>query len=163
ELLRLPSLPDSMIIVGGGVIGTEYACTLAALGVRVVLTEQRDRLLDFADPEIIEALQYQMRSADIILRLGERVEEIAVMRDGLVQATLRSGKHVRAEALLYCIGRQGATEGLGLETVGLQPDNRGRLKINENFQTDVPHIYAVGDVVGFPALASTSMEQGRLA
>jgi NAD(P) transhydrogenase len=128
-----------------------------------VLTEARDRLLDFADPEIIEALQYQMRSAEIILRLGERVDEIAVTPDGLVQATLHSGEHLRAETLLYCIGRQGATTELGLEATGLQPDNRGRLKVNENYQTEVPHIYAVGDVVGFPALASTSMEQGRLA
>jgi NAD(P) transhydrogenase len=163
ELLRLPELPRKMIIVGGGVVGTEYACTLAALGVSVVLTEARDRLLDFADPEIIEALQYHMRSAGVTLRLGERVESIAVQADGLVQATMQSGKHLRAETLLYCIGRQGATEGLGLESIGLQADDRGRLAVNENYQTEVPHIYAVGDVVGFPALASTSMEQGRQA
>src|SRR5262249_27673595 len=110
-----------------------------------------------------EALQYQMRSADIILRLGERVDEIAVTPDGLVQATLQSGKHLCADTLLYCIGRQGATGGLGLEAVGLQPDKRGRLTVNASYQTDAPHIYAVGDVVGFPSLASTSMEQGRLA
>jgi NAD(P) transhydrogenase len=163
SLLNLPTLPKSMIIVGGGVIGTEYACMLAALGVRVILTEARNMLLEFADSEIIEALQYRMRSSGTTLRLGERVDAIELSPDGLVQATLQSGKHLRAESLLYCIGRQGATANLGLENVGLTPDNRGRLKVNEHYQTDVPHIYAVGDIIGFPALASTSMEQGRLA
>ena len=163
DLLRLPKLPKSMIIVGGGVIGTEYACMMATLGVRVILIEARHTLLEFVDAEISESLQYRMRSMGMTLRLNERVEKIAVMPDGLVQATLQSGKHLRAETLLYCIGRQGTTAGLGLEDVGLQPDNRGRLKVNEHYQTQVPHIYAVGDVIGFPALASTSMEQGRLA
>lgn len=163
DLLKLPRLPKSMIIVGGGVIGTEYACMMATLGVRVILTEARGRLLDFTDTEIIESLQYRMRQMGVTLRLGERVEEIAVLPDGLAQATLQSGKHLRAETLLYCIGRQGTAPQLGLENVGLTADSRGRLKVNEHYQTDVPHIYAVGDVVGFPALASTSMEQGRMA
>lgn len=162
-LLQLPRLPKSMIVVGGGVIGTEYACMMATLGVRVILTEARNRLLEFVDDEISEALQYRMRSMGVTLRLGERVDEIHVLPDGLVQATLQSGKHLRADTLLYCIGRQGTTEKLGLENVGLVPDNRGRLKVNAHYQTDVPHIYAVGDVIGFPALASTSMEQGRQA
>jgi NAD(P) transhydrogenase len=161
--LRLKELPKSIIIVGGGVIGTEYACMMGALGVRVILTESRPALLDFADSEIIEALQYRMRSIGITLRLGERVDQVITDEAGMVQATLQSGKHLRAEALLYCIGRQGNTSNLGLENVGLNADSRGRLKVNENYQTDVPHIYAVGDVIGFPALASTSMEQGRLA
>lgn len=163
SFLRLPKLPKSLIIVGGGVIGTEYACMMGALGVRVILTEARDRLLDFVDGEIIESLQYQMRSSGATLRLGERVEEISVLPDGFVQATLQSGKRLHAETLLYCVGRQGATQHLGLENVGLVPDSRGRLRVNPYYQTDVPQIYAVGDVVGFPALASTSMEQGRLA
>ena len=163
NLLELAALPKSMIIVGGGVIGTEYACMMATLGVRVILTEARPALLDFVDAEISEALQYRMRAMGVTLRLGERVDEIRVLPDGLVQATLQSGKHLRADTLLYCIGRQGTTDRLGLENVGLVPDNRGRLKVNENYQTDVPHVYAVGDVVGFPALASTSMEQGRRA
>lgn len=163
DLLLLPSLPKSMIVVGGGVIGTEYACMMATMGVRVILTEARHSLLEFIDSEISEALQYRMRSIGITLRLGERVEEVKVMGDGLVQATLQSGKHLRADTLLYCIGRQGTTDRLGLENVGLVPDNRGRLKVNENYQTEVPHIYAVGDVIGFPSLASTSMEQGRKA
>ncbi len=163
SLLELPALPKSMIIVGGGVIGTEYACMMATLGVRVILTEARPTLLEFVDAEIAEALQYRMRSIGVTLRLGERVDEIRVQPDGLVQATLQSGKHLRADTLLYCIGRQGTTDTLGLENVGLVPDNRGRLKVNAHYQTDVPHIYAVGDVIGFPALASTSMEQGRQA
>ncbi len=163
DLLLLPALPKSMIIVGGGVIGTEYACMMATMGVRVILTEARNSLLEFVDSEISEALQYRMRSIGVTLRLGERVDDIRVLGDGLVQATLQSGKHLRADTLLYCIGRQGTTDKLGLENVGLVPDNRGRLKVNEDYQTDVPHIYAVGDVVGFPALASTSMEQGRHA
>lgn len=162
-LLHLKKLPKSMIIVGGGVIGTEYACMMAALDVRVILTEQRDRLLDFVDSEIIESLQYQMRQAGITLRLGERVEEVVRLPDGTVQAKLQSGKHLHAETLLHSIGRQGATDKLGLENVGIQTDNRGRIKVNANYQTEQPHIYAVGDVVGFPALASTSMEQGRMA
>ena len=163
SLLHLHALPKSMIIVGGGVIGTEYACMLATLGVRVILIEARGTLLEFADAEIIESLQYRMRQMGITLRLGERVDDISIMDDGLVQATLQSGKHLRAEALLYCIGRQGATFDMGLEEIGLKPDNRGRLTVNEHYQTELPHIYAVGDVIGFPALASTSMEQGRLA
>ncbi len=163
SLLELTHLPKSMIIVGGGVIGTEYACMMATLGVRVILTEARPTLLDFVDSEISEALQYRMRAMGVTLRLGERVDDIKVQPDGLVQATLQSGKHLRADTLLYCIGRQGTTGTLGLENVGIVPDNRGRLKVNEHYQTDVPHVYAVGDVVGFPALASTSMEQGRRA
>ncbi len=163
SFLRMPHLPRSLIIVGGGVIGTEYACLMNALGVRVMLVEARPRLLDFVDAEISEALQYHMRSADITLRLGEQVSEVQLLPNGLVEATLASGKHLRAEALLYCIGRQGATAELGLERIGLQPDERGRLRVNERFQTEIPHIYAVGDVIGFPALASTSMEQGRVA
>jgi NAD(P) transhydrogenase len=162
-LLELPQLPKSIIIVGGGVIGTEYACMMAALGVRVILTEARNMLLEFADAEITEALQYRMRSMGVTLRLGERVEDVQVLETGQVQATLQSGKHIRADTLLYCIGRQGATGSLCLDKVGLVADNRGRLKVNANYQTEVPYIYAVGDVIGFPALASTSMEQGRLA
>lgn len=163
DLLKIAALPKNMIIVGGGVIGTEYACMMATLGVRVILTEARNRLLEFVDEEIGEALQYRMRGMGVTLRLGERVEEIKILPDGMVQATMQSGKHLRADTLLYCIGRQGTTDRIGLENVGLVPDNRGRLKVNEHYQTDVSHIYAVGDVIGFPALASTSMEQGRQA
>ncbi len=163
DLLKIAALPKNMIIVGGGVIGTEYACMMATLGVRVILTEARGRLLDFVDEEIGEALQYRMRAMGVTLRMNERVDEIKISADGMVQATLQSGKHLRADTLLYCIGRQGTTDKLGLENVGLVPDNRGRLKVNADYQTEVPHVYAVGDVIGFPSLASTSMEQGRQA
>jgi NAD(P) transhydrogenase len=151
-----------MIVVGGGVIGTEYACMLAATGVRVTLIESRPRLLEFVDDELAENLQFRLRDMGMRLRLGESVASIEII-DGHVQATLGSSKKVYADALMYAIGRQGATENLNLPAAGLKADNRGRLKVNENFQTEVPHIYAAGDVIGFPALASTSMEQGRLA
>jgi len=172
ELVQLGQLPHSLIVVGGGVIGTEYASMLAALGVKVTLIEGRSRLLDFVDAEIIEALQYHLRQMGVTLRLGEKVVSIKKVETPkgarsvdpvMAEATLESGKTIRADSLVYAIGRQGATEGLNLEAAGLQADNRGRIKVNENFQTAVPHLYAVGDVIGFPALASTSMEQGRVA
>ncbi|MCL4743168.1 MAG: Si-specific NAD(P)(+) transhydrogenase [Phycisphaerales bacterium] len=172
ELVRLPFLPHSMLVVGGGVIGVEYASMLAALGVKVTLIEGRARLLDFADGEIIEALQYHLRQNGLTLRLGEKVVSVRTIEAPpgarsadrvMVEAVLESGKTLRADCLLYAIGRQGATDDLGLEHAGLKPDSRGRLAVDEHYRTDVPHIYACGDVIGFPALASTSMEQGRLA
>jgi NAD(P) transhydrogenase len=172
ELLRLPKLPHSLIVVGGGVIGTEYASMIATLGVQVTLIEGRDRLLDFADAEITEALQYHLRQNGMILRLGEKVERIERVApaagttscDGWVaEAVLESGKRLRADALLYCIGRQGATGDLNLAAIGLEADHRGRLTVDASYRTKVPHVFAVGDVIGFPALASTSMEQGRVA
>jgi NAD(P) transhydrogenase len=168
-LLKLKNLPKSIIIVGGGVIGVEYACMLGALGTRVILVEGKHDLLDFLDSEIVEALQYQMRQTGITLRLGEKVAKIEEIDSPtnhgqkLVQARLESGKLLQAQCLLYAVGRQGTTKALALENVGLVPDDRERLKVNEHYQTDVPHIYAAGDVIGFPALASTAMEQGRLA
>jgi len=162
ELLHLTKLPRSMTIVGGGVIGTEYACMLAAVGVKITLVDSRPRLLEFLDDEIAESLQFRMRQMGIRMCLGESVANIAII-ENQVDATMQSNKTVASDTLLYCIGRQGATEGLNLSAAGLQADNRGRLKVNEYFQTEVPHIYAAGDVIGFPALAATSMEQGRLA
>lgn len=168
-LLKLKTLPKSIIIVGGGVIGVEYACMLGALGSRVTLVEGRHDLLDFLDSEIVEALQYQMRQTGITLRLGEKVAKIEEIDSPtnhgtkLVQAKLESGKLLQAQCLLYAVGRQGTTRALALENVGLTPDDRERLKVNDHYQTEVPHIYAAGDVIGFPALASTAMEQGRLA
>jgi NAD(P) transhydrogenase len=170
EVFNLPTLPHTMIVVGGGVIGTEYASMLQALGVRVTLIEGRSRLLEFLDAEISEALQYHLRQAGMTLRMGEKVVKIEIgdapkggRGSEVVEAILESGKTIRGESLLYCVGRQGATDALNLKAAGLEADDRGRIKVNEHYQTAVPNIYAAGDVIGFPALASTSMEQGRLA
>lgn len=162
-LLALKQLPKSLTIVGGGVIGCEYASILATLGIPVVLIERRPRLLEFVDSELIEALQYQMRSIGVTLRFNEEVTAVEKHPDGAVVIQLKSGKQIRAALLMYSSGRVGATKGLNLESIGIQADERGRLRVNENFQTAIPHIYAVGDVIGFPALASTSMQQGRHA
>jgi NAD(P) transhydrogenase len=172
EVFSLGYLPHSMIIVGGGVIGTEYASMIATLGVRMTLIEGRARLLDFVDAEIIEALQYHLRQTRLNLRLGEHVVAInqipappgtRAVTGSMAEVTLESGKTLHADCLMYCVGRQGATEALNLTAAGLEADARGRLAVDENFQTAVPHVYAVGDVIGFPSLASTSMEQGRVA
>ncbi|MEX0776580.1 MAG: Si-specific NAD(P)(+) transhydrogenase [Phycisphaeraceae bacterium] len=168
ELLRLDNLPRSMIVVGGGVVGTEYACMMSTLGINVTLIEGRNYVLGFLDNEIAEAFQYHMRRGGLTLRLGEKVESIRRLCDGgpksmRVEAMLESGKKIQAESLLYAIGRQGMCSLLSLENVGLEYDDRERLKVNADYQTPVPHIYAAGDVIGFPALASTAMEQGRLA
>lgn len=163
DLLTLKQLPKSLTIVGGGVIGCEYACILATLGIPVVLVERRPRLLEFVDSEIIESLQYQMRNIGVTLRLNEEVVGVVKADDDSVVLQLKSGKQIRAPMLMYSAGRVGATKSLGLEKIGIEPDERGRLKVNGDFQTALPHVYAVGDVVGFPALASTSMQQGRHA
>jgi NAD(P) transhydrogenase len=217
-LLHVRHLPKTMIVVGGGVIGTEYACMMATLGVKVTLVEARRELLGFIDHEIIEAFQYHIRSMGVTLRLGEKVARIEEMGEAaavteaeavarapawatsvgadddvaagpgsgsaapvlvggaanekptewsgsrpLVQATLESGKALRAQCLLYAVGRQGTVGSLAPQNAGLVADDRERLKVNAHYQTNVPHIYGVGDVIGFPALASTAMEQGRLA
>lgn len=162
-LLSLKRLPKSLTIVGAGVIGCEYASILATLGIPVVLVERRPRLLEFVDSEIIESLQYQMRNVGVTLRLNEEVIGVSKASDQSPILQLKSGKQIRSPLLVYSAGRVGATKNLGLEQIGIEPDERGRLKVNENFQTALPHIYAVGDVVGFPALASTSMQQGRHA
>ncbi|MGH2521791.1 MAG: FAD-dependent oxidoreductase, partial [Anaerolineales bacterium] len=137
-----------------------------ALGVRVTLIDKRNRLLPFVDAEVIEALMYHMRQNRVTLRLGEEVSGIEPVYDergARVRIHLASGKQIITERALYSIGRTGATETLSLPSAGLSPDDRGRLRVNAHYQTEVPHIYAVGDVIGFPSLASTSMEQGRLA
>ena len=163
QVLDLPVLPRTLIVVGCGVIGVEYACMFAVLGVRVTLIEKRDRLLEFADREIIEALSYHLRDARVTLRLGEEVQSVEELPDATVVANLESKKRVSGDALLYAIGRQGAIDDLNLVAAGLEADNRGRIPVDEHYQTKVPHIFAVGDVVGFPSLASVSMEQGRIA
>jgi NAD(P) transhydrogenase len=161
-LLEMSEIPASMIIVGGGVIGVEYGCMMAALGVRVTLIDQRPRLLEFVDAEIGESLQYHVRQMGMRLRLGEAVDHVETDRTS-VWAILESGKRINAAALLFAVGRIGATSELNLEAAGLSADDRGRLTVNKTFQTEIPHIYAAGDVIGFPSLASASAEQGRLA
>lgn len=165
-LLKLDHLPRTLTVVGGGVIGCEYACMFATLGVRVTVVEMQERLLGFIDHEIVDALVYHMRQQRVTLRLGEQVKSIdrCETRYGSgIKTSLESGKEIVTEMALYAIGRQGATAQLGLENVGIKPDKRGRIRVNEDYQTDIPNIYAVGDVIGFPSLASTSMEQGRMA
>lgn len=162
-ILELQTLPRAMTVVGAGVIGSEYASIFAPLGVEVTLVDMREELLDFVDREIIESLKYQRRDMNCIFRLGEEVTAIEEEPGKGVLTTLKSGKKIRSDLVLYSVGRQGATESLNLAAAGLKADARGRLKVNENYQAEQEHIYAVGDVIGFPALASTSMEQGRLA
>ena len=163
-LLSLHELPRSMIVVGAGIIGWEYATIFAAADVEVTLIDKRTNPLEFIDTEIVETLKYQSRMLGLTLRFGEEVMHVSVPVEGhLVTAELQSGKRVRADTLLFSAGRIGATAGLNLDAAGLAADDRGRLSINERFQTSVPHIYAAGDVIGFPSLASTAMEQGRLA
>lgn len=162
-ILVLKQLPKSITIIGGGVIGTEYASILAMMGIHVTLIERRPRLLEFVDTEIIEALQYQMRSIGVTLRFNEEVVSVEPRAEQQVVVRLKSGKEIGATTVLYSVGRIGASPALNLEAVGLSADDRGRLKVNEHFQTAVPHIYAAGDIIGFPALASTSMQQGRHA
>jgi NAD(P) transhydrogenase len=166
DVLSLKRLPRTLAVIGAGVVGSEYASIFAALGVRVTLVDRQDRLLPFVDAEIVESLVYHLRENRMTLRLGEQVSGIERPETGpepRVKIHLASGKEIVAEAALYSIGRTGATSRLNLQAAGLQADERGRLKVNPHYQTEVPHIYAAGDVIGFPSLASTSMEQGRLA
>jgi NAD(P) transhydrogenase len=161
-ILHLGSVPRSMIVAGAGVIGIEYASMFAALGAKVTVIEQRDRMLEFCDLEVVEALKYHLRDLAVTFRFGETVESVQARPEGAI-ASLRSGKHIPADTVMYSAGRQGCTDDLNLAAAGLEADKRGRIGVDEFFRTDVPHIYAVGDVIGFPALAATSMEQGRLA
>jgi NAD(P) transhydrogenase len=161
-ILNLERIPDSMVVVGAGVIGIEYASMFAALGSRVTVIEQRDKMIDFCDDEIVEALKFHLRDLSVTFRMGEKVAKVEASERGTV-TTLESGKRIPADTVMYSAGRQGMTEPLKLENAGLTADNRGRIKVGTDFRTEVDHIWAVGDVIGFPALAATSMEQGRLA
>ncbi|MDA0660954.1 MAG: Si-specific NAD(P)(+) transhydrogenase [Planctomycetota bacterium] len=163
ELLALEKIPRSMIVIGGGVIGIEYAIMLAILGVRVTVVDGRERLLEFCDDEIVDMLLFQARALKMMFRLGEHVTEMRRCDSGAVMVELESGKKLLADTALYSVGRQGESASLNLAAAGLEADPRGRIRVDENFQTTVPHIYGVGDIVGFPALASVSMEQGRRA
>ncbi len=163
QFFQMDGIPKELIIVGGGVIGLEFASMLSALNVIITLIEQRPAVLDFVDNEISEALCYHMRRQGAIFRLGERVINVETDAKGRVVANLESGKRIHGDALLYAVGRQANTDLIALEAAGLTAGPRGKLLVDNNFQTAVPHIYAAGDVIGFPSLASTSMEQGRLA
>lgn len=161
-VLRLDHIPRTLLVVGAGVIGIEFASMFAALGTKVTVVDGRPQMLDFCDEEIVEALRYHLRDLGMAFRFGEIVTKVA-RRDGGTLTTLASGKQIAAEAVFYSAGRQGATGELALENAGLEADARGRIAVDGAYRTAVPHVYAAGDVIGFPSLASTSAEQGRLA
>ncbi|GLP78260.1 putative soluble pyridine nucleotide transhydrogenase [Mycobacterium antarcticum] len=162
EIVSLNFIPTSMVVVGAGVIGIEYASIFAALGSKVTVIEKRDTMLDFCDPEVVEALRFHLRDSAVMFRFGEEVTSVDVSETGTL-TTLASGKQIAAEAVMYSAGRTGRTDGLDLEAAGLETDDRGRIQVDEQFRTKVDHIFSVGDIIGFPALAATSMDQGRLA
>ena len=163
SILSTEVIPKSMIVMGGGVIGCEYASMFAAYGIKVTLFDKRNDLLRFVDQEIVQALIYHMRTNGVTMRLGEELDKVTTDERGLVVTTFKSGKTIITDVLLYAMGRLANTDMLNLTAVGITPDKMGQIKVNERYQTEVPHIYAAGDVIGFPALAATSMEQGRLA
>ncbi|HTE47950.1 MAG TPA: Si-specific NAD(P)(+) transhydrogenase [Gemmatimonadaceae bacterium] len=165
EIGSLKRLPRSLAVVGAGVIGIEYASMFAALGVEVTVVDKRDRPLEFIDAEIVDELIHQMRKRNVYFRFGEAVERLEVSAGPPRRAVLQleSGKRIVADMALFSVGRVGATAGLGLEHAGIVADDRGRITVDQQFRTSVPHIFAAGDVIGYPSLAATSSEQGRLA
>jgi NAD(P) transhydrogenase len=162
EIINLDFIPTSMVVVGAGVIGIEYASIFAALGTKVTVVEKRDAMLEFCDPEVVEALLFHLRESAVTFRFGEEVTSVDVSPTGTL-TTLASGKQVAAAAVMYSAGRIGRTDGLDLAAAGLATDDRGRIEVDKHFRTSLDNIFAVGDVIGFPALAATSMDQGRLA
>ncbi len=165
QLLGLKKLPQKVAVVGAGVIGIEYASMFAALGVHVNVIDKRPRPLEFLDHEIVDELIHQMRKQDVTFRCGDGVDSIEIIEDGQNEGLieLESGKHIVADVILFSVGRTGATDTLNLGAAGLEADERGRLVVDDHFRTSAGHIYAAGDVIGYPALAATSSEQGRLA
>jgi len=163
QIMQIPDIPKTLIVVGGGVIGVEYTCMFAVLGVRVILVEKRPRLLEFADSEMVEALSYHLRDLRVTMRLNEEVATVEETPGGGVVARMKSNKVISGDALLYAVGRQGNVDEMNLAAAGLEADSRGRIVVDGEFRTKVPNIFAAGDVIGFPSLASVSMEQGRLA
>ena len=163
DLLRLESLPGELLVVGAGLVGLEIASMLSTLGIPVTVVEQSASMLPFVDREIVEALATALRRRGTAFRFGERVTRLTVLRDGRVRASIDGGRPLDAEAILLAVGRQGNGDLLGVENAGLKTDARGRLAVDRDFRTAVPHILAAGDVIGFPSLASTSAEQGRIA
>jgi NAD(P) transhydrogenase len=162
QILSMPEVPRTLIVVGGGVIGVEFTCMFATLGVRVILIEKRPRLLEFADAEMVEALSYHLRDSRVTMRLNEEVDSVEEA-GGTVVANLMSNKKITGDALLYAVGRSGNVDELNLAAAGIESDSRGRIPVDADFRTKQPNIFAVGDVIGFPSLASVSMEQGRIA
>jgi NAD(P) transhydrogenase len=158
----MPEVPRTLIVVGGGVIGVEFTCMFATLGVRVILIEKRPRLLEFADSEMVEALSYHLRDSRVTMRMNEEVDSVEEV-GGSVVANLMSNKKITGDALLYAVGRSGNVDELNLAAAGIEADSRGRIPVDADFRTKQPNIFAVGDVIGFPSLASVSMEQGRIA
>ncbi|HEY3196907.1 MAG TPA: Si-specific NAD(P)(+) transhydrogenase [Nitrospirales bacterium] len=163
SILSTEAIPRSMIVMGGGVIGCEYASMFAAFGIKVTLLDRRTELLRFVDQEMVQALVYHMRTNGVTLRVGEELEEVTIDIHERVVTTLKSGKTIITDMLLFALGRLANTDSLNLAAAGISTDKQGQLQVNEYYQTEVAHIYAAGDVIGFPALAATSMEQGRLA
>lgn len=166
DVLNLTDLPRTLTIVGAGAIGLEYCGTFAAVGVRVTLVDRNPRLLPFADDELTDTLVYHLRQRDVTFIMNGNVFDIEYLRDDYgdrVRVMLEGGKQIVSDAVMYCVGRTGATQSLNLEAVGVEVDERGRLSVDENYQTNVEGIYAVGGVIGFPDLSSTSQMQGRLA
>lgn len=163
SILSTETIPKSLVVLGGGVIGCEYASMFAAFGIKVTLLDQRSQLLRFVDQEIIHDLIYHMRANGMTIRLGEELAGVTIDDRGRVVTSLKSGKTIVTDMLLYAMGQIANTDSLNLAAAGLTADKQGQLKVNEYYQTDISHIYATGDVIGFPGLASTAMEQGRLA
>ena len=165
EITKLGRLPRTLAVVGAGVIGIEYASMFSALGVEVTVIDKRERPLEFLDSEIVDELIHQMRKRNVFFRLGEAVESLEADAGVMPRAVLKleSGKRIVADAALFSVGRLGATESLALHNAGLAADSRGRISVDAHFRTSVSHIFAAGDVIGYPSLAATSSEQGRLA
>ena len=162
-ILNITKLPQHMVVVGAGVIGAEYASIFSTLDIEVTLIDGRNTMMGFMDRELIDELVHSLRKRGVTVRLGEAVSSVVKIENDRVELTLESGKRIRADLALFAAGRIGCTYALELDQAGVEMDDRRRIDVNEHFQTNVPHIYAAGDVIGFPALASTSMEQGRLA
>jgi NAD(P) transhydrogenase len=161
-ILRLDHTPDTITIYGAGIVGCEYASIFRNLGLKVNLINSREKLLSFLDDEIIDALAYHLRDQGILIRHNEEYERVETSNDGVV-LHLKSGKRIKSDVLLWAQGRTGNTDDLGLDAVGITPDSRGQIKVNDHFSTNAPHVYAVGDVIGYPSLASASYDQGRFA
>ena len=163
EVTRMQKLPRSIIVIGAGVVGVEYATIFKALDINVTLIEPRATMLDFLDKEILMHFRHDIVDAGLRLQFGQKVAKIETRKNGSCVVRLESGRAFPSEMVLFAAGRVGATDALGLDQLGIEVDHRGRLSVNEHYQTTVPHIYAAGDVIGFPSLASTSLEQGRIA